>query len=340
MVTDLVVVAMLSAPVQAPATEPVFALQQLAPGVHAAIVVRNPPAYAFANSLVVIGTDGVLVVDTQQSPSAARSLIAEIARLTDAPVRWVVNTHWHGDHVNGNQAYAAAFPGVEFIAHESLAAELGTLAAARRATELVELPASIELRRTWLRTGTGPNGAALLAEDRAAVERSLRLREGYHAELVSIVPTRPTRTFTDRLELDVGGQRVVLTHLGPAHTTGDVVVALPEHGIVAVGDLLEAGLPYFDDASPAGWLRAVERIAQMAPAVIMPSHGPVSRDATLLDEMRTLLRLVTETAASDGAHDAWQETEQRWNARYGVSAAAFRGAMETALERVRLERAR
>jgi len=327
------------------AGQDVFELHELAPGIHAAEVVRNPTAYAFANSLVVIGADGVLIVDTQQSTAAARSLIAEVARLTSAPVRWVVNTHWHGDHVNGNQVYAEAYPGVEFIAHESVREDLRTLGAARRMAELEELPASLALRRKWLRDGAGPDGTALTAEQRRSVERSLALREAYSKDLAHIVPTEPSRTVTDQLLLEVGHHEVLVMHAGPAHTRGDLIVYLPEPGILAVGDLLEAGLPYFEDSYPAGWLRAVDRIAALRPAVILPAHGSVTRDDSLVNEARSLLSAIvvrsTEPPLVDDGieYDSgiWHDLAERWQARYGVSTTAFTAAMRTAVARARLE---
>jgi glyoxylase-like metal-dependent hydrolase (beta-lactamase superfamily II) len=287
----------------------------------------------------------VLIVDTQQSTAAARSLIAEIARLTSAPVRWVVNTHWHGDHVNGNQAYAEAFPGVEFIAHESVGEDLRTLGSARRLAELEELPASIALRRAWLRDGAGPDGSPMTADQRRSVERSLALREAYSHDLARIVPTEPSRTITDQLLLTVGNHEVLLMHAGPAHTRGDLIVYLPQSGILAVGDLLEAGVPYFEDSFPAGWLRAVDRIAALRPDVILPAHGSVTRDDSLVDEARSLLSAIVGRSArlppaGDGnEYDSgiWHDLAERWNARYGVSATAFTAAMQTAVARARLE---
>jgi cyclase len=326
--------------------QPVFDIHALAPGVFAAEVVRNPPAYAFANSLVVVGDSGVLVVDTQQSVTAARSLIAEIARLTSAPVRWVVNTHWHADHVYGNQAYAEAFPDVQFIAHATLAGDLHTLGEAWRAQELSQLPVSIAARRGWLESGVGPDGTALTGANRAAVTRSLALRESYFEELRRITPSPPTRTFADQLEIQVGAHRVLLLHVGPAHTRGDIVVALPELRLVAAGDVIEAGMPYFADAAPSGWLAALGRIAEMKPAMLLPSHGPLQRDSQLLDDTRALLEAVMNGASaasnappvegSEGAA-ALKDLEERWTSRYGTSAAAFREGVETAIRRAREE---
>jgi len=94
-----------------------FDIKPMADGVYAAI---SKPAYKVnCNAAIILLDDSVLVVDTHSKPSAARELIAEIKKLTDKPVRYVVNTHFHWDHYQGNQAYPASWPaGVEIISSE------------------------------------------------------------------------------------------------------------------------------------------------------------------------------------------------------------------------------
>lgn len=266
------------------AAQEVFDLVPIAPGVYAAEVVDRPPMYAFANSLVVIDTEGVLVVDTQQSPEAAQVLIERIRERTDLPVRWVVNTHWHADHLAGNVAYRTAFPDVEFIGHATLAEDVVVETEAWRRREIESLPATIAVRRRWLDEGTGPDGSMLDAEARADLRYSLRLREAHLETLRSHELVGPTRTFDRRLELDTGERTVRLLHLGPAHTRGDVVVHLPGPGVVAVGDLLEHGEPWTDGADVAGWANALETLAGLGASVYLPGHGPTVRDSSLLEE--------------------------------------------------------
>lgn len=333
-------------PAAAPqAVEPVFRMLPLAPGVYVAEVVARPPVYAFSNSLVVLGDDGVLVVDTQASRAAARSLIAEIRNLTSAPVRWVVNTHWHGDHVYGNEAYRSAFPQVQFLAHASLRDDVTARTAARRASEADELPPSIDARRQWLVSGKGPDGRALTPEDREAVARSLELRLGQLAELRELELIGPTRTFRDRLEVNVGGRTVRLLHFGPAHTGGDVVAHLPAEGVVAVGDLLEHDFPYLADGHLPGWRATLDSVAALRASAYVLGHGPVQRDRVMLDDFRGLLgALVAGSRAAACAPDPTGDAgrlaaREAFQARYGVSPAAFdrgfEGAVQHEAERLR-----
>lgn len=237
------------------ATDEVFRLEELSDGVWAAVVRANPPTYAFANALVVVGKRKVLVVDTHASTAAARTLICEIERRTDRPVAYVVNTHWHGDHLKGNAAYARVFEDVEIIAHISTAHDVKTKTAEAVRREIEDLPASIEDRRRWLETGRGLDGKALRESDRERIAQSLRLRTRHLEELRTLDLVPPNRTFQDSLTIDLGDRRVRLLHIGPAHTAGDVVVWLPEEHILAAGDVLEDAFPYFGEDSEVDRVR-------------------------------------------------------------------------------------
>jgi glyoxylase-like metal-dependent hydrolase (beta-lactamase superfamily II) len=97
---------------------PDFALRKIGDGVWA--VIANDAGKAFANAGVVVGDKGVAVIDTFQDPEAAKELLAEIRKLTPLPIRFVVNTHYHIDHVNGNDVFAAA--GAVIVAHRNVRA--------------------------------------------------------------------------------------------------------------------------------------------------------------------------------------------------------------------------
>jgi cyclase len=105
-----------------PAAVPDFRLQKIGDGVWAAIV--SDEGLAGGNAGFVIGGDGVLVIDTFQDPRPAKALLAEIRKLTPLPIRFVVNTHYHLDHVNGNDVFAAA--GATIVAHRNVRAWMRT----------------------------------------------------------------------------------------------------------------------------------------------------------------------------------------------------------------------
>lgn len=269
-----------------------FTLHQLHPRVYAAVVVDRPAEYAFSNSLVVVGDSGVLVVDTQASPDAARALIRIVRSFTDIPVRWVVNTHWHGDHVQGNVAYREAFPGVTFLGHRSLVEDVPDRTEAARLDEMAKLPASIEDRRRWLRENSR-GGVPLDSAARAAVAYSAHMRERYLDQLLTLRLIPPDVVIDDSMTLSLGGISVRLVHAGPAHTRGDVAVHVPEAGVLAVGDLLEWGLPWLQGACVAGWAAALRRLGEVQATSIVMSHGPTATPP-FLEAYAELLGAITE----------------------------------------------
>jgi glyoxylase-like metal-dependent hydrolase (beta-lactamase superfamily II) len=105
-----------------PGAAPDFRLQKIGNGVWAAIV--NDEGLAGGNAGFVVGDEGVLVIDTFQDPRPAQALLAEISRLAPQPIRFVVNTHYHLDHVNGNDVFAAA--GATIVAHRNVRAWMRT----------------------------------------------------------------------------------------------------------------------------------------------------------------------------------------------------------------------
>ena len=85
----------------------------------------------------------------------------------------------------------------------------------------------------------------------------------------------PALTFESELTLHRPGRTIRVLHFGRAHTRGDVIVFLPDDGVVAVGELVEDAFPYFGNAYPAGWASVLEELARLDASVMLPSHGPV-----------------------------------------------------------------
>jgi cyclase len=324
----------------------VFEMIPFGDGIWVAKVLPSPAAYAFANSLVIMDEAGVMVVDTQQSPAAARALLGWIRKQTDAPVRWVVNTHAHGDHVWGNQVYADAYPGVSFLAHELARTFMLGETEATRIQQTQSLPQSIQDRRLWLETGRGPDGEALSEENRTAVARSLALREAYLGELSTLRPTPPNVTFREGLTVFVGKRRVELHYLGRAHSPGDIVVWLPEEKFLAVGDLLEEGAIWLEGAWIPGWADVLEKLPAFAPRTLMVSHGGVHEDTALLQWQADFMRALVE-AAAQAQGEGWDDATgvERSNlfrfrdlfALVGVEGEAFNGYLLDAMAEARAD---
>jgi len=260
--------------------EPSHGLREMAPGVFFAS--GTGALQVVSNAMVVVNDDHVVVVDSHITPDAGRALAESVAALTDKPIRYLVNTHFHFDHAHGN----AGFPtGTTVIGHEvtgerlrqdvtrePIFALLGTAEVA--AFQLAEAEAAL--------VTAGPGA-------RPALERQVaRLRR--HLAAVKALEIRPPDlTFDGRLVLREGGREIQLLFLGRGHTGGDVVAWLPEERIAFTGDLLQPGAPYLGDGYPDEWASTLDAIAALPFVWVLPGHGEPFQERTVIDEAKRFL---------------------------------------------------
>jgi glyoxylase-like metal-dependent hydrolase (beta-lactamase superfamily II) len=187
------------------------------------------------NSGVVVGDDGVLVVDAQATPVMAREVIRRIRRVTAKPIRHVVLSHYHAVRVLGASAYRA----------EQVIASQRTLGLIRE------------------------RGRQDMASE---IGRFPRLFRG--ADSIPGL-TWPTLVFRDELTLMMGKLEVRILHPGPGHTGGDTVVWVPSQRVLFSGDLVEynAGI-YTGDAHLREWPATLERLRALRPRALVPGRGP------------------------------------------------------------------
>ena len=218
-------------------------LLPLAPGVYAA---RQPNEKRFddSNVVVIVGSAGVLIVDAPADESFVRRVCAEIRKRTDQPLRYVVNTHWHADHTQGNAVYRREFGDtIEFVGHETLLDDVPDRAEKDLRDRVARLETRIPEAERELETGKDSAGTEITPDERtrqrAAVERARGwLERNRDAEF--LVPTRPFSGESTTLSL--GDREVVLGHVR-AHTRGDAIVYLPNERLLITGDVLD-DLPF------------------------------------------------------------------------------------------------
>ena len=280
------------------AAQPRHHVVALAEGVHA--VVRDDPLSLAGNgnSLVVVGDSGVLVVDAQFTAAATLETLAAIRRLTSKPVRWVVNTHWHDDHLAGNRVYRDSFPGVQFIAHANTRRDVRLLGGPNREGTATGAPPLAARFERLLGQGLGIDSTPVSPAERAAVRSALDVMGRYLAELPTFTLAIDGPTVEDHLALDLGGQRVELRWFGRANTEGDLVVHLPAHGVVATGDLVVAPVPFAFGSFPREWVGVLDSIAALRPRALLPGHGEVQRDLAYLRRVQSALRTIDGVAAA------------------------------------------
>jgi glyoxylase-like metal-dependent hydrolase (beta-lactamase superfamily II) len=213
------------------------------------------------NVSVVEGEQGLLVVDTNASSRAARDVIADLRRLSSAPVLGIVNTHEHFDHAFGNHCFREEFGGVPITAHEVAAARMVPRGRERQAL------------------------AASLPDPR-------------EADLAETTLLAADQTFSSVLAIDLGDRAVELVHPGRGHTAGDLVVRIEDADVLLAGDLVEeSGMPGFGaDCFPMEWPLTLDLVHSLAGpgTVVVPGHGaPV--DLEFAQEQRSAVGIVAET---------------------------------------------
>jgi glyoxylase-like metal-dependent hydrolase (beta-lactamase superfamily II) len=265
---------------------------RIAEGVYAIRHVDPIPGWAQGNTTVIIGARDVLVVDACQTEAAAEEDIALIKQWTPLPVRFLVNSHWHGDHWQGNQAYVKAFPGVTILAHGETAELMAQSWSYLRQVALKESQDLLERTGKALTTGKKRDGSPLGDTDRRALELQLAMGKAMVAQAEGFHPQLPTLTFSDGITVDLGGREVRVFHPGRGNTAGDMVAFLPKERILATGDLVVQPVPFTFDGYPFDWIRTLGRLAELEPVVIIPGHGDVLRDLTYLKRLRDLLQSV------------------------------------------------
>lgn len=192
-----------------------------------------------SNAGFVVTDDGVVVIDALGTPPLGEALVKAIRGVTSGPIRRVIVTHYHADHFYGLEPLKRA--GAEVWAHARSKEYLDGGEAGRRLQQR-----SRDLF-PWV-------------DERTKIVRADRWLERDEA-------------FT------LGGMRFEVSYLGPAHSPDDMIVVVPQEGVIFVGDILFAGrIPFVGGADSKLWLERIEHLLRLKPRLMVTGHGGVSRD--------------------------------------------------------------
>lgn len=250
------------------------------------------------NSIVIVNEHDVLVFDTNVLPSSAHAVLGEIRKITDKPVRYIVNSHWHPDHWDGNEVYAKEFPNVEIIASaETRRLMQNTMNVYGKTLQALAAAPTKDMEEQ-VRSGKNSDGTPLTENDRHDIEDTLRQEKAFMAEYDSMHPVLPTLAYDDKLTLYHGGREFrVMDFVG--NTAGDTAVYLPKEKVLLAGDLLTAPVPFAAGSHPSAWIESLKALGRLDAEVIIPGHGAAQHD-------KNYLQLVTDTLQSviDQVHEA------------------------------------
>ena len=260
-----------------------FRLERIAPGVHAAIA--TPLGYGLCNSGIVDLGGATVVFDSMLTPMAGDALARTAERLTGRPPSWVVNSHWHGDHIWGN----ASFP----RAHVVSTRRVRTVVLRQSREQLDACFRSFPKELEGLDAPGSPIAPADRPQVRAWFQGVLRTPRSHR-----IIP--PEVTFDRELVLEGTRRALHLISYGGGHSPSDVFGYLPDERVLFAGDLVLVGYhPSLGDGWPAEWIRILERMRRLRVDHLVPGHGSMGTGRTLEQQLayhRAIQRRVRDAA--------------------------------------------
>jgi cyclase len=271
-----------------------YDLQKIADGVYSFIAPESDSGVVQSNCTVIIGEQAVMVVDTGQFPSLAERMVADIKKLTAKPVRYIVNTHWHFDHVWGNAVFREAYPGVAIISTEytrELVEEQGPKFLSTQRQTNADQAAQL---RKYVADGKLPDGRVISDDIKQRLGRTADTLDHIEPDLMHTVHAPPTIGFDKELTINLGKREVKVVWLGRANTGGDAVTWIPDVRVLLTGDAVVAPTPFAFGSYMSEWPVTLQKMIDMNAAIIIPGHGPVMHDAAYL---RTLVEMFQALSA-------------------------------------------
>jgi glyoxylase-like metal-dependent hydrolase (beta-lactamase superfamily II) len=288
------------------APPPSFSWIEVVPGVYATVEPRALALSPFVhgNSMFVVNDSDVVAFDANHAASAARATLAQLGAVTRNPVRTLVLSHWHGDHVLGTQAFVDAFPGIRIVATDSTRDDIVRVMvplAKRTAADMAVINTRYD---SLAAAGVDLAGRPLTPVRREQWQQTRDAYRNYYSlEALEFRIFPPTVTFAQKMTMWSGHREIQVLSFGRGDTRGDAVLWLPQERVLATGDVLVEPAPYSGQQHPSDWLRFLRSIRALQPLHIVPGHGPVMHDTKYLDLViaatDSTIRVVRRLAAAD-----------------------------------------
>lgn len=240
-------------------------IYEVVPGVYSAV------GYGIANSMLIVGKDGLIIIDTLDELRASQQVLEDFRKISSLPIKAIIYTHSHPDHIFGSQSFVSG-ESPEVYAHESLLPTVQKLASETTpiiGTRSARMFGNYLEKSDLVNVGIGPF-------------------QGYNADTkLDFVP--PTKTFKDTLEIEVAGIQLKLIH-APGETDDQIYIYHPEKNILFVGDNFYKAFPNLYTIrgtwfrSLKNWYESLDIIRKIKPEHLIPSHGkPVSGKSYIME---------------------------------------------------------
>jgi len=236
-----------------------------------------------------------------------------LKQITDKPVRFLINTHWHDDHVIGNAVWKRAYPGLQIIGHAALRDYLPTTGIKNRKAMIAGAPQFSAEMQAQMDKGKNLQDQPISEEERVSYSSDIALVKHYMDVVPGTEVPLPDIAVTDQLVLRRGARNIEIRYLGRSHTSGDLVVWLPLERIAAVGDMVVWPVPLVgNDQSHVGdWPTTLDALLALKPDIVLPGHGPVLSQMTYVAQVRDLFKHINEQVKAGVAkHEKLEEVRK------------------------------
>ncbi len=274
-----------------------FEIQKITDGAYFAFA--RPQVVANCNAAIFVNSADVLVVDAHSKPSAAAALIAQIKQqVTTKPVRYLVDTHFHWDHSQGNAGYRDAYGKDLKIIASGATKQLQQQFLQSRLRESLDphaepfssqphIPVMLDDARKQLSAASSP-------EQKAQLEDRIRQLEAFQREMQNFTPVLPTVILSKTYVIKDKAHDLHVEFHGRAHTAGDVVVYCPQKRVVATGDMILGTLPFMGDCFPKEWSKTMDSVAKLDFDHVAGGHGGVQQGRQHMTGQRNYIAELAE----------------------------------------------
>ncbi|MBM7693833.1 glyoxylase-like metal-dependent hydrolase (beta-lactamase superfamily II) [Peribacillus deserti] len=285
-----------------------FEIERLENGIFAAIAKQG--GGAVSNSGIIDLGDKTIIFDTFNSQNAARELADIAEKLTKKPVSCVINSHWHGDHIRGNQCFQGAVI-ISSLATRTKMIETHPERISDQKAKIPQLLANIEKLEREIKT-----------QQDLAKAKKLRIQLDFLKEIEASLPklefTPRVLTFENRMVFSGENRTAILQTYGGGHTLCDAFLYLPKEKVLFSGDLVTVNNhPLLIDGHPDHWIDILQKLKTLETRTLIPGHGPVSSASAVEETEQYIKTLITLT---DGQTEDFRSLEipvryQDWEAK-------------------------
>jgi cyclase len=277
-----------------------FTLEKTSEGIYAAIAKTGGGGVGNAG-FVDLGNRTILF-DTFNTQQAAEDLKTMAEKITKRPITFVINSHWHGDHVRGNQVFTKSIIVSSQITYEKMK-EILPERIKKQKNDIQSLSTYIKSLEEQLKES-----------NKLKLKEQIRFLREIEVSLPTLELTLPQQTFKNELTFYGLKRSAKLYTFGGGHSNCDSILYIPEEKTIFMGDLLfvDTHPTIFEDSNPVKWVHIIETINELDFKAAIPGHGPVGTKNNLSD-IKQYITDIMEMASKTKEEISIPENYQNWN---------------------------